>query len=117
VCDTDDCFAVYVAVETGNDEDARSASEVSQLARDAAQGEGWVVSFRFRQPVMTCPGCADGRGPGPRAWGLPTVHGPRRCGVQVRVLPAPGGALAARGGLNAPSGRGARPSRGAARAP
>lgn len=59
VCDTDDCFAVYLAVETGDDEDARSASEVSQLARDAAQGEGWVVSFGFRQPVMTCPGCAD----------------------------------------------------------
>jgi hypothetical protein len=60
VCDTD---AVYLAVETGDDEDARSASEVSQLARDAAQGDGWVVSFGFRQPVMTCPGCADGRGP------------------------------------------------------
>ncbi|MDX3370077.1 hypothetical protein PV387_29315 [Streptomyces sp. ME02-6987-2C] len=63
VCDTDDCVAVYLAVETGDDEDARSASEVSQLARDAAQGDGWVVSFGFRQPVMTCPGCADGRGP------------------------------------------------------
>ncbi|MEU1050637.1 hypothetical protein ABZ400_36660 [Streptomyces sp. NPDC005897] len=61
VCDTDDCFAVYLAVETGDD-DARSASEVSQLAREAAQGEGWVVSFDFRQPVMTCPGCTDGRG-------------------------------------------------------
>jgi hypothetical protein len=23
VCDTDDCFAVYLAVETGDDEDAR----------------------------------------------------------------------------------------------
>lgn len=40
-----------------------SAFEVSQLAGDAAQGDGWVVSFGFRQPVMTCPGCADGRGP------------------------------------------------------
>ncbi|MFF3335731.1 hypothetical protein ACFYWX_40500 [Streptomyces sp. NPDC002888] len=48
---------------TGDDEDARSASEVSQLGRDAVQGDGWVVSFGFRQPVMTCPGCADGRGP------------------------------------------------------
>ncbi|WP_346177143.1 hypothetical protein [Streptomyces cuspidosporus] len=37
VCDTDNCFAVYLAVET--------------------------VDFGFRQPVMTCPGCADGRGP------------------------------------------------------
>ncbi|MEU1183811.1 hypothetical protein ABZ464_40535 [Streptomyces sp. NPDC005820] len=63
VCDTDGCLAVYLAVETGDDEDARSASEVSQVARDAAQGDGWVVSFGFRQPVMTCPGCADGRGP------------------------------------------------------
>lgn len=50
-------------METGDDEDARSASEISQLARDAAQGDGRVVSFRFRQPVMTCPNCADGRGP------------------------------------------------------
>ncbi|MEU1321160.1 hypothetical protein [Streptomyces tibetensis] len=56
VCDTDDCFAVHLAMETGDDEDARSASEVSQLARHAAQGDGWVVSFGFRQPVMTCPG-------------------------------------------------------------
>ena len=63
VCDTDDCFAVYLGVETGDDEDARSASVVSQMGRDAAQGDGWVVSFGFRQPVMTCPGCADGRGP------------------------------------------------------
>ncbi|MFE5869545.1 hypothetical protein ACFQ6V_12960 [Streptomyces roseifaciens] len=63
VADTDDCFAVYLAVKTGDDEDARSASEVSQLARDAARGDGWVVSFGFQQPVMTCPGCADGRGP------------------------------------------------------
>ncbi|MGW4758522.1 hypothetical protein [Streptomyces chartreusis] len=62
-CDDDECLAVYLGVETGDDEDARSASEVSQMARDAAQGDGWVVSFGFRQPVMTCPGCADGRGP------------------------------------------------------
>ncbi|MCI4145774.1 hypothetical protein [Streptomyces sp. MMS20-AI2-20] len=48
-------------VETADDEDARSASEVSQLARDVAQGDGWVVSFGFRQPVMACPGCSDGR--------------------------------------------------------
>lgn len=40
VCDTDDCFAVYLAVETGDDEDARSASKVSLLASDAAQGAG-----------------------------------------------------------------------------
>ncbi|MFF2431609.1 hypothetical protein [Streptomyces mirabilis] len=39
----DDCFAIYLAVKTGDDEDTRSASEVSQLARDAAQGDGWVV--------------------------------------------------------------------------
>ncbi|MEW2217689.1 hypothetical protein AB0895_35495 [Streptomyces globisporus] len=45
-CDTDDCFAVYLAVEIGDDEDARSASEVSQLARDVAQGDGggWSAS-------------------------------------------------------------------------
>jgi hypothetical protein len=55
VCDTDDCFAVYLAGETGDDEDTRSASEVSQLARDAAQGDGWVVSFGFRQPVGQMP--------------------------------------------------------------
>ncbi|MGW3385234.1 hypothetical protein ACWDCO_34325 [Streptomyces albogriseolus] len=48
-------------METADDEDARSASEVSQLARDVAQGDGWVVSFGFRQPVMACPGCSDGR--------------------------------------------------------
>ncbi|GAA2484134.1 hypothetical protein GCM10010276_22230 [Streptomyces longisporus] len=40
MCGTDDCFAVDLAVDTGHDEDARPASEVSQLARDAAQGEG-----------------------------------------------------------------------------
>jgi hypothetical protein len=61
--DADECLAVYLGVETGDDEDARSASEVSQMARDAAQGDGWVISFGFRQPVMACPGCADGRGP------------------------------------------------------
>ena len=55
-CDGDECLAVYLGVETGDDEDARSASEVSQMARDAAQGDGWVISFGFRQPVMTCPG-------------------------------------------------------------
>lgn len=63
VCDTDDCLAVYLAVETGNDGDERSANDVSQLARKAAEGDGWVLSFGFAQPVMTCPGCADGRGP------------------------------------------------------
>ncbi|GAA0898098.1 MULTISPECIES: hypothetical protein [Streptomyces violaceusniger group] len=63
VCDADDCLAVYLAVGTGDDGDARSASEVSQMARDAAQSDGWVISFGFSQPVMTCPGCADGRGP------------------------------------------------------
>jgi hypothetical protein len=63
VCDTDECRAVYLAVETGNDGDERSADEVSQLARKAAEGAGWVISFGFGQPIMTCPGCADGRGP------------------------------------------------------
>lgn len=63
VCDTDDCLAVYLAVETGTDDDERSAGDVSQLARKAAEGVGWVISFGFGQPVMTCPGCADGRGP------------------------------------------------------
>ncbi|GGZ40692.1 hypothetical protein GCM10010344_01540 [Streptomyces bluensis] len=63
VCDTDDCLAVYLAVETGNDGDERSADEVSQMARKSAEGDGWVISFGFAQPVMTCPGCADGRGP------------------------------------------------------
>ncbi|MCZ0983811.1 hypothetical protein O1L60_44400 [Streptomyces diastatochromogenes] len=63
VCDTDDCLAVYLAVETGNDGDERSANDVSQLARKAAEGDGWVLSFGFQQPIMTCPGCADGRGP------------------------------------------------------
>ncbi|MFJ3880884.1 hypothetical protein ACIPW5_25985 [Streptomyces sp. NPDC090077] len=63
VCDTDDCLAVYLAVETGNDGDERSANDVSQLARKAAEDDGWVLSFGFQQPVMTCPGCADGRGP------------------------------------------------------
>ncbi|MFF2558039.1 hypothetical protein ACFVUS_44110, partial [Nocardia sp. NPDC058058] len=59
VCDTDDCLAIYLAVETGNDGDERSANDVSQLARKAAEGDGWVISFGFTQPVMTCPGCAD----------------------------------------------------------
>ncbi|WP_405681844.1 hypothetical protein [Streptomyces sp. NBC_00057] len=63
VCDTDDCLAVYLAVETGNNGDERSADDVSQLARKAAEGDGWVIGFGFGQPVMTCPGCADGRGP------------------------------------------------------
>ncbi|MFF4647276.1 hypothetical protein [Streptomyces sp. NPDC001389] len=40
VCDTDDCLAVYLAVETGNDGDERSANDVSQLARKAAEGDG-----------------------------------------------------------------------------
>lgn len=63
VCDTDDCLAIYLAVETGNNDDERSADEVSQMARKAAERDAWVISFGFRQPVMTCPGCADGRGP------------------------------------------------------
>ncbi len=46
-CDTDDCFAVYLAVEIGDDEDARSASEVSQLARDVAQGDGGGGQLRL----------------------------------------------------------------------
>jgi hypothetical protein len=45
VCDTDDCFAVYLAVETGDDEDARSASEVSQLAVTPPRATGgWSAS-------------------------------------------------------------------------
>ncbi|UIX32078.1 hypothetical protein [Streptomyces sp. GQFP] len=63
VCDTDDCLAVYLAVTTGNDGDERSADEVSQIARKVAECDAWVIGFGFRQPVMTCPGCADGRGP------------------------------------------------------
>lgn len=63
VCDTDDCLDVYLAVQTGDDGDERSADEVSRIARKAAEGSGWVISFGFQQPVMTCPECADGRGP------------------------------------------------------
>jgi hypothetical protein len=63
VCDTDDCLAVYLAVATGDHDDERSADEVCQLARKAAEGDGWVISFGIGQPVMTCPRCADGRGP------------------------------------------------------
>ncbi|GHA72007.1 hypothetical protein GCM10010372_83660 [Streptomyces tauricus] len=63
VCDTDDCLAVYLAVKTGDTDDERSAGEVSEMARKAAEGDGWVVGFGIGQAVMTCPGCADGRGP------------------------------------------------------
>lgn len=38
-------------------------ADFSQLARKAAEGNGWVLSFGFGQPVTTPPGCADGRGP------------------------------------------------------
>ncbi|MFI0742740.1 hypothetical protein ACH4PU_32360 [Streptomyces sp. NPDC021100] len=40
-----------------------SADDISQLARKTAEGDGWVMGFGVVQPVMTCPGCADGRGP------------------------------------------------------
>lgn len=63
ICDTEDCLAVYLAVQTGDDGEQRSANEVSQTARKVAEDSGWVISFGFQQPVMTCPGCADGRGP------------------------------------------------------
>ncbi|MFF7183485.1 hypothetical protein [Streptomyces sp. NPDC008121] len=47
VCDTDGCLAVLLAVETGTDGDERSADDVSQRARKAAEGDGWVLSFDF----------------------------------------------------------------------
>ncbi|MFD5067576.1 hypothetical protein ACFWNC_06445 [Streptomyces sp. NPDC058369] len=40
VCDTANCLAVHLAVETGTDHDERSAHDVSQLARKAAEGNG-----------------------------------------------------------------------------
>lgn len=83
---------------------ARSASEVSQLARDAAQGDGWVVSVGFRQPVMTCPGCADGRarsastGTASGAWAT-SMRSPGACTACARWS-----AVAARDGLTASKG-------------
>ncbi|OUC92915.1 hypothetical protein CA983_37330 [Streptomyces swartbergensis] len=63
VCGTDDCLAVYLAVETGNVGGERSADEVSEMAGMAAKGDGWVLSFCIGHAVVTCPGCADGRDP------------------------------------------------------
>ncbi|MER6126280.1 hypothetical protein ABT173_27395 [Streptomyces sp. NPDC001795] len=63
VCESEDCLAVYLAVKTGDTDEERSAAEVSEMARKAAEGDGWVVSFGIGQAVMTCPGCANGRGP------------------------------------------------------
>lgn len=87
VCDTDDCLAVYLAVETGNNGDERSADDVSQLARKTAEGDG-CAQLRLRPASDDVPGRRGRPRPGPRARHLPAVHGPHRCGVQVRVLPA-----------------------------
>ncbi|KUN17766.1 hypothetical protein AQJ23_40720 [Streptomyces antibioticus] len=45
ICDTEDCLAVYLAVQTGDDGEQRSADEVSQTARKLAEDSGWVISF------------------------------------------------------------------------
>ncbi|MDQ0753898.1 hypothetical protein QF034_008129 [Streptomyces africanus] len=40
MCDTDDCFAVSLVVETGDDEGARSASEVPAAGDDLPRLRG-----------------------------------------------------------------------------